>query len=91
MAQHVLNISYSEDFLSTPKMMPEEVETEARLLLAVELYELGRLTTGRAAKLVGMGRVEFMSALGRFEQSPIGVDPEELKLCRRSSVEWGDP
>lgn len=40
---------------------------------------MGRVSTGRAAELAGMGRVEFMFALGRFGLSPVGVEPDELE------------
>jgi predicted HTH domain antitoxin len=79
MGQHALKITYSDDLLLSLKESPEEFEAEARLLLAVKLYELGRLTTGRAAELAEMGRVEFLFTLGRFGLSPIGVDPDELE------------
>ncbi len=78
MAMNVLTIPYSEDLLLSLKESPEEFEAEARLLLAVKLYELGRISTGTAAQLAGIGRVEFMFALNRFGLSPIGLDPGEL-------------
>ena len=78
MADHALTIPYSDELLLSLKESPKEFEAEARLLLAVKLYELGRLTTGRAATLAGMERAEFVFALRRFGASPIGVDPEEL-------------
>ena len=53
MAEHALTIPYSDDLLLSLKESPEEFEAEARLLLAVKLYELGRLSTGRAAALAG--------------------------------------
>jgi predicted HTH domain antitoxin len=73
-----LTIPYPEEILLSLKESPEQFEAEARLLLAVKLYELGRVSTGMAAKLAGMGRVAFLFALGRFGLSPIGQDPEEL-------------
>lgn len=79
MTEHALKIPYSDDLLLSLKESPEEFEAEARLLLAVKLYELGRLSTGRAAALAGMERVEFLFALRRFDVSPIGVVPEELE------------
>ncbi len=78
MAEHKLTIPYSEDLLLSLKASPAEFEAEARLLLAVKLYELGRVSTGRAAELAGMSRVSFIFALDRFGLSPIGVDPDEL-------------
>jgi predicted HTH domain antitoxin len=79
MAEHRLTIPYPDDLLLSLKETREEFEAEARLLLAVKLYELGRVSTGRAAALSGMSRVGFMFALDRFGLSPIGVDPEELE------------
>ncbi|MDY7095236.1 MAG: UPF0175 family protein [Acidobacteriota bacterium] len=79
MADHALTIPYSDDLLLSLKESPEEFETEARLLLAVKMYELGRLTTGRAAELAGVGRVEFLFLLERFGLSPMGIDPDELQ------------
>lgn len=78
MATTVITIPYPEDLLLSLKKSPEEFEVEARLLLAVKLYELGQISTGMAAQLAGMGRVAFMFELNRFGLSPIGVDPDEL-------------
>jgi predicted HTH domain antitoxin len=78
MASRSLTIPYSDDLLLSLKESPEEFEAQARLLLAVKLYELGRLSTGRAAELADMNRVEFFFALRRFGLSPMGVDPDEL-------------
>jgi predicted HTH domain antitoxin len=38
---------------------PDEFAAEARLLLAVKLYEEGKLSTGLAAQLAGVPRVTF--------------------------------
>lgn len=78
MSSRTLTIPYSEDLLLSLKERPEEFEAEARVLLAVKLYELGRLSAGRAAELAGVNRVKFHFLLGRFGRSPISVEPEEL-------------
>lgn len=78
MTNRQLTIPYSDDLLLSLKTDPEAFEQEARLLLAVKLYEQGRITTGTAARLAGMERVHFLFELQRFGLSPIGVDPDEL-------------
>ena len=78
MSTHVLTIPYEDDLLLSLKKTPQEFESEARLLLAVKLYELGRVSTGIAAQLAGIGRVAFMFELARFGLSPLGQGPEEL-------------
>ncbi len=78
MATNVLTIPYPQELLLSIKENPAEFEAEARLLLAVKLYELGRVSTGMAARLAGMSRVAFMFALNRFGLSPIDLEPGEL-------------
>ena len=48
------------------------------MLAAVKLYELGRLSSGRAAQLAGISRVEFLLALGRYQVSPFQLDADSL-------------
>ena len=78
MSANVYTIPYSEDLLLSLKRSPQEFETEARLLLAVKLYEMDRVSTGVAARLATMSRVAFMFELARFGLSPMGQEPDEL-------------
>lgn len=52
---------------------------ELPILAAVKLYELGRLSSGRAAELAGMPRVEFLLALGRYKVFPFEAELRELE------------
>ncbi len=78
MTTRMLSIPYSEDLLLSLKKSPGEFEEEARLLLAVKLYEMNRVSTGAAAQLAGISRVTFMYELARFGLSPMGQEPGEL-------------
>ena len=75
---HEMVITYPDDVLLSMKVEKDEFESEARLLLAISLYEQGRISTGMAAKIAGIERVQFMFELARFGLSPIGVTAEEL-------------
>lgn len=74
-----LSIPYPPEVLWALQQEPAEFEEEARLLLAIKLYETGKLTTGLAAKLAGMPRVTFMYLLGRYGLSPFGEDAAEVE------------
>jgi predicted HTH domain antitoxin len=50
-----------------------------RFLVAAKLYELGRVTSGRAANLAEIDRVEFLDRLGSCRISVWNYDPEELE------------
>jgi predicted HTH domain antitoxin len=55
-----------------------EFEKEASLQLAIRLYEVGKLSSGQAAALVGMERVPFLLQLSAHQSPMIHYDPEEL-------------
>jgi len=55
---------------------------ELRTLAAVKLYELGRLSSGRAAELAGMSRVEFLLELGRYKVFPFEAELRDLESHR---------
>lgn len=74
-----LTIEYPEELLWALQQEPEEFEADARVLLAIKLYETGKLTTGLAAKLAGVPRVVFFHILDQYGLSPFGETPEELE------------
>jgi len=49
------------------------------MLAAVKLYELGRLSSGIAAELAGMSRVEFLLNLNRYRVFPLASELEDLE------------
>jgi predicted HTH domain antitoxin len=74
---HTLAIEYSDDVLLGTGLPEREFNEEARFLLAAKLYELGRLSSGRAAALCGKGRVEFLHSLPRVGVSLSNLRPED--------------
>jgi predicted HTH domain antitoxin len=52
---------------------------ELRILAAIKLYELGRLSSGRAAELAGMSRVEFLLTLGQYKVFPLEAELNDLE------------
>lgn len=66
MSNHTLNIEYGDDLLFRLGTSSEKFSAEAKFLLAVKLYELGRLSAGEAARLADKSRIEFLFALGEI-------------------------
>lgn len=58
---------------------PQEFEHEAKMAMAAKLYEMKRLSSGTAAKLAGVGRVEFLLELHRYGVPVVDLSAEELK------------
>ena len=53
---------------------------ELRILAAVKLYEMGRLSSGRAAELAGLQRVEILLTLGRYKVFPLQAELNDLEI-----------
>lgn len=73
-----LTIEYPPEVLWALQEEPQQFEAEARLLLAIKLYESGRLSTGLATQLAGVPRSAFIFLLGQHDLSPFGEAPDEL-------------
>jgi len=60
--------------------LPDNVTiSEARLLLAIKLYELGRLSCGQAAEIAGYTKGTFLQLLGKQGVAVFAYSPTELE------------
>lgn len=75
----VLSIPYSNDLLIATGQTKEALEQELSFLLAVKLFELRRLTLGKAAELCGMKKLNFMNEMGRMGIPVINLDDDQIR------------
>ena len=66
--------------IDLPTSIPE---AEARLCLALKLFELGRLSCGQAAELAGYSKRTFLELLGKHNAAVFDYPADELALDRR--------
>jgi len=78
MKENIMHIPYTEDLLLSLKKTREQFEQDARFFLAAKLYELEKISSGKAARLAGSDRVSFLLRLGQYKVSPFQVTMEEI-------------
>ena len=54
-------------------------EKEICTMLAAQLYDMGKLSLGQAAGLVGLTKEEFMNVLGKYDVSIFGETMDDIE------------
>jgi len=80
MATRQVVVNVPEKILLAEKTDEVAFGRELSTLAAVKLYELGRLSSGRAAELAGVSRVEFLMNLSRYRVFPLASELEDLEI-----------
>lgn len=75
---HTLSLDYPNDLLVVSGKSPQALEAELAFLLAVKLFELHRLSLGKAAVFCKMRKLEFMYELGRLGVPVINLDDDQI-------------
>jgi predicted HTH domain antitoxin len=68
-----------DEILISLKETPDRLSKELCLFGAIKLFEMGRLSSGRAAQLAGLSRIEFLNTIGQYQVSPFVMPIGELE------------
>ena len=82
-----LVVEYPEELPGLLKMTEEQFATEVRFLAAAKLFELGKLSSGKAATMAGLGRVEFLHKLGAYGFYAINLHDEQIATELNAAAE----
>ena len=72
-------IEIPDEVLISLKETPSEFSRDMLMLAAVKLYQMGKLSSGRAAQLAGVTRVSFLQSLSKYRVPIFDLTHEELK------------
>ncbi len=69
----MIKIEYPESLANTLKLSGKDFETEIKITSLVKLYELGKISSGVAAKVLGISRIDFLELLAKYNVSVLGA------------------
>ena len=67
--ERLITIKYPESLASSLKMESKQFQREIKTISLVKLYELGKISSGLAAKLLNINRVDFLELLQKYDVS----------------------
>ncbi|MBI4675798.1 MAG: UPF0175 family protein [Chloroflexi bacterium] len=79
MSVRQITVNVPEKVILAEKTDESSFAHELLMLAAVKLFELGHLSSGRAAELAGISRVEFLLRLGRYKVFPFEAELTDLE------------
>ncbi len=85
MGTKTIEMQYPDDLPQAFGKTHKEFEQELKFLVAAKLYEMGGISSGKAAELAGLNRVFFLENLSRYRISVFNYSLKELNREIRES------
>lgn len=80
-----LIVNYPEKLPDAMQQTTEQFEHDAKMAMAVKLFEMKKISSGTAASLAGLERVQFLLELHRYGVPVIDLTEDELKADRENA------
>ncbi|SEH04309.1 UPF0175 family protein [Candidatus Venteria ishoeyi] len=72
-------VKYPSGFEDAVHLTKGELEQQVLLMAALKMFELGKVSSGKAAELAGMSRAAFLETCGRYRVSIFNYPDEEIE------------
>ena len=67
--QRDIQITYPESLANSLKMSLKDFENEMKMSALAKLFELGKVSSGTAAKVINISRIEFLDKITAYQVS----------------------
>jgi len=72
MMKGTINIEYPESLANSLRLSVKDFEYEIKTSSLVKLFELGKVSSGVAARVLGLSRLDFLELLSKYKVSVLG-------------------
>jgi predicted HTH domain antitoxin len=80
-----VHIELNDDLVALMESVKQPPEAAVRELIAMELYRRGLISSGKAAEVLGMSKIDFLEHAGRLGIPYITMSKEEWDEERTAS------
>ncbi|MBM3883150.1 MAG: UPF0175 family protein [Verrucomicrobia bacterium] len=87
MSTGALTVDLPADLGESVQTTPEKARQQVRLMAALKMFELGKLSSRKAAELAGLSRVDFFEAAARYKVSAFNYSRDELEAEIRQDLD----
>jgi len=70
----VISIEYPDYLANSMRMNKNDFENEMKVSFLVKLFELGKVSSGTAAKVLHISRIEFLELLAKYKVEYLNVE-----------------
>ena len=75
----MIKIEYPESLAITLRLSDKDFASEMKISSLVKLFELGKVSSGVAARVLGLSRLDFLELLAKYNVSVLdGYDTNDL-------------
>ena len=75
--EQFISIEYPDSLANSMRMTKSEFSREIKISSIVKLFELGKISSGTASKVLQVSRIEFLELLAKYKVS--FLNDEDLK------------
>jgi predicted HTH domain antitoxin len=79
-------IEYPAELTTALGKRPGDTVREIQLMAALRMYESGRISSGLAARVAGVSRVEFLTLCGQYGVTVFQQTAEEIESDTKAAV-----
>ncbi|MDZ7719678.1 MAG: UPF0175 family protein [Balneolaceae bacterium] len=85
-----ITIKYPSGFERAVHLTKDELEDHIRLMAALKMFELGKISSGKAAEFAEMSKPDFFDACNRYKVSVFNYSDEDIAKELKRDIETLD-
>ena len=65
--ENTISVSYPKELAFTLKMQEDEFKKEIQKITVVKLYEIGKISSSLASKILKLNRIDFLKIINKYQ------------------------